>query len=34
MKGAVVTRLGAPLEIRDVPLPGPGQVIVEIETGG
>jgi len=34
MKAAVVTELGAPLQVRDisVPLPGPGQVLVRIET--
>ena len=34
MKAAVVPTLGAPLEIRDVPVPeaGPGQVLVRIET--
>lgn len=36
MKAAVVPALGAPLEIRDVPVPtpGPGQVLVRIETCG
>jgi propanol-preferring alcohol dehydrogenase len=36
MKAAVVPALGAPLEIRDleVPQPGPGQVLVKIETSG
>ena len=36
MKAAVVPTLGAPLEIRDVPVPepGPGQVLVRIETCG
>jgi propanol-preferring alcohol dehydrogenase len=36
MKAAVVPELGAPLEIRDVPIPspGPGQVLVRIETAG
>ena len=36
MKAAVVPTLGAPLEIRDVPVPepGPGQVLVKIETCG
>ena len=36
MKAAVVPALGAPLEIRDVPIPtpGPGQVLVRIETAG
>lgn len=36
MKAAVVPTLGAPLEIRDVPIPepGPGQVLVRIETCG
>lgn len=36
MKAAVVPSLGAPLEIRevDVPSPGPGQVLVEIEASG
>ena len=36
MKAAVVPTLGAPLEIRDleVPQPGPGQVLVKIETSG
>ena len=36
MKAAVVPTLGAPLEVRDVPVPepGPGQVLVRIETCG
>ena len=36
MKAAVVPTLGAPLEIRDIPVPepGPGQVLVRIETCG
>ncbi len=36
MKAAVVPDPGAPLEIRDVPIPtpGPGQVLVRIETAG
>ncbi|MBO0845728.1 MAG: alcohol dehydrogenase AdhP [Nocardioides sp.] len=36
MKAAVVTSLGSPLEImeRDVPEPGPGQVLVHMETSG
>ena len=36
MKAAVVPKLGAPLEIRDVPVPqpGPGQVLVRIEASG
>jgi propanol-preferring alcohol dehydrogenase len=36
MKAAVVPALGAPLEIRDVPLPEPGhgQVVVQIEASG
>src|SRR6187455_41867 len=36
MKAAVVPALGAPLEIRDVPIPtpGPGQVLVRVETCG
>ncbi len=36
MKAAVVPTLGAPLEIREVPIPtpGPGQVLVRIETCG
>ncbi len=36
MKAAVVPRLGAPLEIRDVPVPvpGPGQVLVRVEASG
>jgi len=36
MKAAVVPELGAPLEIRDVPVPspGPGQVLVKIEAAG
>jgi propanol-preferring alcohol dehydrogenase len=36
MKAAVVPQLGAPLEIRDVPVPepGPGQVLVRIEASG
>ena len=36
MKAAVVPQLGAPLEIRDVPVPepGPGQVLVRVEASG
>lgn len=36
MKAAVVTEFGAPLEIQEVPIPqpGPGQVLVQIETSG
>lgn len=36
MKAAVVPALGAPLEIREVPVPtpGPGQVLVKIEASG
>lgn len=36
MKAAVVPEFGAPLEVRDVPVPdpGPGQVLVRIETCG
>jgi len=36
MRAAVVPALGSPLEIRDlpVPTPGPGQVLVRIETSG
>lgn len=36
MRAAVVPALGAPLEIRDLPVPepGPGQVVVRIETSG
>lgn len=36
MRAAVVPALGAPLEIRDVPVPtpGPGQVLVKIEASG
>ena len=36
MKAAVVPELAAPLDIRDVPVPtpGPGQVLVKIETAG
>lgn len=36
MKAAVVTSFTAPLEIqhRDVPTPGPGQVLVRIEASG
>jgi alcohol dehydrogenase, propanol-preferring len=36
MKAAVVPQLGAPLEIREVPVPrlGPGQVLVKIEASG
>jgi propanol-preferring alcohol dehydrogenase len=36
MKAAVVTRLGAPLEILDIPVPRPGagQVLVRMETSG
>ena len=36
MKAAVVPQLGAPLEIRDMPIPtpGPGQVLVRIEASG
>lgn len=33
---AVVTRLGAPLEITEIerPVPGPGQALVKLETSG
>ncbi|MGL5012098.1 MAG: alcohol dehydrogenase AdhP [Paracoccaceae bacterium] len=36
MKAAVVTRLGAPLEIREVPVPqiGPGQVLIRVRASG
>jgi propanol-preferring alcohol dehydrogenase len=36
MKAAVVTELGAPLQILDIPLPrpGPDQVLVRMETSG
>lgn len=36
MKAAVVPEFGAPLEVRDVPVPdpGPGQVLVKIEASG
>ena len=36
MKAAVVPQLGAPLEIRELPIPtaGPGQVLVRIEASG
>ncbi len=36
MRAAVVPSLGAPLEIRDLPVPdpGPGQVLVRIEASG
>jgi propanol-preferring alcohol dehydrogenase len=36
MKAAVVPALGAPLEIRELPIPtpGPGQVLVRMQTGG
>jgi propanol-preferring alcohol dehydrogenase len=36
MKAAVVTELGAPLQILDIPLPrpGPGQVLVRMDTTG
>ncbi|MCZ2816110.1 alcohol dehydrogenase catalytic domain-containing protein [Modestobacter sp. VKM Ac-2984] len=36
MKAAVVTELGAPLQVRDVPVPrpGPGQVLVRMEASG
>src|SRR3954451_4627016 len=36
MRAAVVPALGAPLEIRSlpVPTPGPGQILVRIETSG
>jgi alcohol dehydrogenase, propanol-preferring len=36
MRAAVVPALGAPLEIRDLPVPepGPGQVVVRIEASG
>jgi propanol-preferring alcohol dehydrogenase len=36
MKAAVVPALGAPLEIRElpVPTPGPGQVLVRMQTSG
>lgn len=36
MRAAVVPAFGAPLEIRDLPVPepGPGQVLVQIETSG
>jgi alcohol dehydrogenase, propanol-preferring len=31
MKAAVVTELGAPLQVRDTSVPLPGQVLVRIE---
>ena len=36
MKAAVVSELGAPLEVHDVPVPspGPGQILVKIEASG
>lgn len=36
MKAAVVTRLGAPLDIREVPVPqiGPGQVLMRVRASG
>lgn len=36
MKAAVVPRLGAPLEIREVPVPevGPGQILIRIRASG
>lgn len=36
MKAAVVTRLGAPLEIREVPVPeiGPGQILIRVRASG
>lgn len=36
MKAAVVPALGAPLEIRDIPVPeaGPGQIVVKVEASG
>jgi propanol-preferring alcohol dehydrogenase len=36
MRAAVVPSLGAPLEIRDVPVPSPGagQILVRIEASG
>ena len=36
MKAAVVTALGAPLQILDIPVPrpAPGQVLVRMETSG
>ena len=36
MKAAVVTEFQAPLEIQDLPIPepGPGQVLVRMETSG
>lgn len=36
MKAAVCTRLGSPLDIRDVPVPqiGPGQVLIRIRASG
>ncbi|HZA33173.1 MAG TPA: alcohol dehydrogenase catalytic domain-containing protein, partial [Propionibacteriaceae bacterium] len=36
MKAAVVTAFGAPLEVRqvEVPDPGPGQVLVQVEASG
>ncbi|MFQ1002391.1 zinc-dependent alcohol dehydrogenase [Modestobacter sp. SSW1-42] len=36
MKAAVVTELGSPLQVREVPVPqpGPGQVLVRMETSG
>lgn len=36
IRAAVVPRLGAPLELRDIPVPepGPGQVLVRIQASG
>jgi propanol-preferring alcohol dehydrogenase len=36
MKAAVVTRLGAPLDVREVPVPavGPGQVLIRVRASG
>jgi propanol-preferring alcohol dehydrogenase len=36
MKAAVVPALGAPLEIREIPVPepGPGQVLVRMQASG
>lgn len=36
MKAAVVTRLGAPLELREVPVPqvGPGQILIRVRAAG
>lgn len=36
MKAAVVTEFHVPLEIQDLPIPepGPGQVLVRMETSG